>query len=82
MKEKHTSTCVRLADLKPRSFHIRNLKEVIFSPVIQIPILERYATLPMVKFRAGKPVIQLLKKLIMTALREPLKYYDCYDSCH
>ena len=37
---------------------VRNLKEVIFfSPVIQIPILERYAILPMVKFRAGPPVI-------------------------
>ena len=52
----------------------------LFPPIIQIPILELYTTLPMVKFRAGPPVIQL-KKLIMSASRESLKYYDCYDSC-
>ena len=56
------SPLVRLADLKAtcRSFHIRYLKEVIFfSPIIQTPILELYTTLPMVKFRARPPVIQL-----------------------
>ena len=66
--------------INPFTFATR--RSYLFSRIIQILILERYATLPMVKFRAGPPVIQLNKKLIMSAFREPLKYYDCYDSCH
>ena len=66
--------------INPFTFATR--RSYLFSRIIQILELERYATLPMVKFRAGPPVIQLKKKIIMSAFREPLKYYDCYDGCH